>query len=225
MTAGLRYLARTAARTRAPLAPVAATLLTLIGVYAYRGSEVGPTWGFTALAACGLAAWATGAVLAGEPPAQADMVVAAVGGRGPRARLDAALVAVVAVLLALVFVAVPLLWQAVTTVDVYDRTPGAGDVIAAVLAHLTAALLGGAVGVVLGPPRVQRRAVGVAAATAALLVLVAARALGGPVAVAQALTDARPGSVPPGLAWPAASCVALAAALLAASAAWAQRRG
>jgi hypothetical protein len=225
VTAGVRYLARTAARTRAPLAPLAATLLTLIGVYAYRGSEVGPTWGFTALAACGLAAWATGAVLAAEPPAQADMAVAALGGRGARARLDAALVAIVAAGLALVLVAVPVVWQAVTGVDVYDRTPGAGDVVAAALAHLSAALLGGALGVVLGPPRVQRRAVGVAAVAVALLVLVAARALGGPVAVAQALTDARPDTIPPALAWPAASCVALAAVLLAASAAWARRRG
>ena len=87
-----RYLVLCATRTRAPLPALAAALFLVIGVFFYPRNEVGATWGLTALLSCGLAAWLVGAVLAGEPPAQADMATAALGGRRRRAVLGAAAV-------------------------------------------------------------------------------------------------------------------------------------
>ena len=62
--------------------------------------------------ACGLAAWAVGAVLAGEPDAQSDMATTALGGRGARAGLEVMLVLAVAAVLTVVFVAYPLVFVA-----------------------------------------------------------------------------------------------------------------
>jgi hypothetical protein len=60
----------------------------VIGVYAYRDNDPGSSFGVTSLMACRLAAWAVGAVLAGEPDAQSDMATTALGGRGARAGLE-----------------------------------------------------------------------------------------------------------------------------------------
>ena len=87
MTARLRYVALIAARTRTPLVPLAITLFCVTGVFAYPHNEVGGTWGPTALLCCALAAWLVGAMLAGEPDAQADMATVALEvGEPARAR-------------------------------------------------------------------------------------------------------------------------------------------
>ena len=48
----IRHQLAVLVRTRAALAPAAAYLFVLLGVYAYRDSGVGPTYAFTALLLC-----------------------------------------------------------------------------------------------------------------------------------------------------------------------------
>jgi hypothetical protein len=223
-----RYVLVTAARTRTPLAPLAIGLFALLGVYAYRRSEVGETFGLTALMCCGLAAWLVGAVLEGEPRAQAEIATAALGGWGGRARLESVLAALVAAGLTVGFVVYPLLLGAVVP-EVFERGVRAGDVLAAVLAHASCALLGGAVAILFAPPRLARRASAIAAVLATLLGLVAiARplgGLGGPPAVADALSDAAAGTVTGAELLACASCAALATLALAVARRWAGRAG
>ena len=53
----IRHQLAVLVRTRAALAPAAAFLFVLLGVYAYRGSGVGSTYAFTALLLCPVMAW------------------------------------------------------------------------------------------------------------------------------------------------------------------------
>jgi hypothetical protein len=151
VSARLRYLALTAARTRAALPPLAATLFAAIGVYAYRENEPGASFAVTALMACALAAWAVGAVLAGEPEPQHDMATAAVGGRRARAGLEALLVTAVAAGITAIFITYPLALVALGVGNEFQPRVRAGDVVAGVLGHLCCAALGGAVGVLFAP--------------------------------------------------------------------------
>ena len=84
---------------------------------------------------------------------------------------------------------------------------------------------GGAVGVLFAPPRLTRRATAIAAVIAALLALVAVSAALGPVAFAQAETDAPAGTVTGAVLGACASCLVLAGALVAGATRWAARTG
>jgi hypothetical protein len=148
-----RYVALLALRTRAPLAPLTATILAAIGVYAYPRSGVGETWGLTALMACALSAWLVGAVLAAEPVPQADIATVALGGRRGRARLDATLVVLVAAGQTAWLVSYPLVARRLGYTDVFVPPPHAVDVFVAALAHLCCALPGGSLAVRFAPPR------------------------------------------------------------------------
>jgi hypothetical protein len=229
VTARLRYVLLGAARTRTPLAPLAASIFAVIGVFAYRQNEVGQTWGLTAVLSCGLAAWLVGAVLAGEPPAQADMATVALGGRRARAMLELVPIGLAALWLTVAFLAYPLLTSPLGRPPMFEPSALPVDVAAATLAHLCCAILGGAVGVLFSPPRLTRRATAVAAVMAALLALVAISAplgrAGGPVAVARALTDAPRGTVDGAELVACLSCLALAALTLTAASRWARRSG
>jgi hypothetical protein len=216
VTGGLRYLLVTTARTRSVLAPLAGFLFALLGVYAYRRNEVGLTWGLTALLSCGLAAWLVGAVLAAEPRPQAEAATAALGGWRRRARVEVELIAVVTAVFTVVFLAYPSL------LHFFDRRVRLGDVVAAGLGHAGCAVLGGAIGVLYAPPRVSRAATSTAAALATLLGLLAVPALG-PLKVAEALRHAQAGAVDGAEVAAAASCVLLAAAVLAVSRWWLRR--
>jgi hypothetical protein len=211
------------------LPPLAATLFLVIGVYAYRPNEPRATFAVTSLMVCGLAAWTVGAILAGEPDAQSDMATAALGGRAARAGLEVALVTAAAAVLTTVFVAYPLVFVAFGADTLFRPHLRAGDVLAAVLAHLCCGGLGGAIGVLFAPPRLTRRATAVAAVLAALLGLVAVSTVlgpvGGPVAMARAMTDARAGTVGGGVLLAGASCLALAGATVAGATRWAARSG
>lgn len=224
MRGAARYLMLVATRTRAPLPALAATLFLVIGVFWYRRNEVGGSWGLTALLSCGLAAWLAGAVLAGEPPAQADMATAALGGRRRRLLPELLLAVAAAALLALAFIGYPLVLTAFVD-DEFDRAVQSGDVAAAVLAHLSCGVLGGAIAVLFSPPRLARRASAIAAVLAVLVGLAAIGGAAGPVAVARALTDAAPGTVGAATLAACAGCLALAAAALAVATRWAQRTG
>ena len=218
----IRYFALLALRTRAPLAPAAATILALAGTYAQTRNDVGETYALTALLACGLSAWLTGAVLGGEPAPQADLATVALGGLRGRAKAEALLVATVAVAFSALFMIFPLALGLVVK-HVFDRTPGTGDLVAAALAHLACCAFGAALGVALAPPRVTRRAT---AAAATLVVLLALLAVGtaGPAGVAQKLSGAAPRTLTGAELLATAICALLAAALLAAAASWTRRR-
>ena len=226
MSAIARYLVLCATRTRAPLPALAAVSFLVIGVFFYPDNEVGATWGLTSVLTCGLAAWLIGAVLAGEPPAQADMATAALGGRRRRAMLELLLSAAAAALLAAVFVVYPLALIGIAGIEnEFERTVRIGDVGAALLAHLCCGLLGGAIAVLFSPPRLPRRASAIAAVLAALLGLAAIGGAAGPVAVARALDDAAPGTVTGAALVACLGCLALAAVAFAAAARWAARSG
>jgi hypothetical protein len=158
----LRYLLLTAGRTRTPLAPLAVTLLMLIGTYAYARNEPGATFGLTALACTALAAWLVGAVLAGEPGPQGDMATTALGGRRT---LDLLLVALVALALTVLFIGFPLALRQLAVPNLFEPAARPGDVAGAVLAHLCCSALGGALGVLGGPAAVAQTLSDAAAGT------------------------------------------------------------
>src|SRR3954452_18179822 len=141
----------------------------------------------------------------------------------------ALLVAAAAIVLTFVFLAFPLALVALGVANEFKPAVTGADVAAGVLAHLCCAALGGAIGVVFAPPRLTRRATAVAAVVATLLALVAIEAVlgpvGGPVAVAQALSDANDHPVDGAVLVACLSCVVLAAAALAAADRWARRAG
>jgi hypothetical protein len=137
-------------RTRASLAPAAAFLFVLLGVYAYRDSGVGPTYAFTALLLCPIVAWLAASAAFAEPLSQQQVATAAAGGprRALRGRVLA--LAAVGVLLAFLDVAFPALF------GLFDRTPALADLAAAALAHLGSAVLGIGLGLLVVPPAARR---------------------------------------------------------------------
>jgi hypothetical protein len=223
MTARARYLLLTSARTRTPLAPLAITIFWVFGTFFYPNNEVGGTWGQTGVTTCALAAWLVGAILAGEPAAQAEMATTAVGGLRGRLGLEGLLVLMVAPLLALPFLGWPLLLHALGQANVFKPPPLPGDVAGAALVHVCCGILGGAVAVLFAPPRITRRATATAAVLASLLVLAGLGTLAGPIAAAQAITDAPRGTVNGSELWACLTCLALAAAAFGAAGWWARR--
>ena len=209
--APLRYTALLAARDRGVLAPLLALALVLLGVYAYRPTDVGPTYALTAFLAAPLAAWLRVAVARAEPDPQRLVRVAAVGGRGRARTQDAGVGATLALLLVAVLLVYPL------AIGAFDRPVLARDVIAAALAHTCCAVFGVALGRLAAPPVTER------AATALLLVLgatIASAALvdplaiaAGPGKVADALAAAAPGAIPAVLVAASAATLILAGVL------------
>ena len=130
----------------------------------------------------------------------------------------------VAIGVAVLFVAYPMLEIAARVSVAFDRPLQSGDVVAGVVSQLCGGVLGAALALLLGPPRIVRRATSAAAVLAVLVALVAMPTVAGPGAVAQAMTDAPPGAVDgaEALAW--ASCLALAAAALALARWWTRLR-
>ena len=195
MRGAARYLMLVATRTRAPLPALAATLFLVIGVFWYRRNEVGADVGpdrAPELRARGLAGRRGAGRRAARPGGHGDG-----GARRPApARLlpELLLAVAAAALLALAFIGYPLVLIAFVD-DEFDRAVQSGDVVAAVLAHLSCGVLGGAIAVLFSPPRLARRASAIAAVLAALVGLAAIGGAAGPVAVARALNDAAPGTV------------------------------
>ena len=137
-------------RTRAALAPLAAFVFVLLGVYAYRPNGVGSTYAFTALTLCPVVAWMAAAAAFAEPLTQQQVAMAAAGGRR-RALLGRVLaLGGVGALLAALDVALPAIF------GLFDRTPALADLAAAALAHLACAALGVALGLLATPPAARR---------------------------------------------------------------------
>jgi hypothetical protein len=225
VTARLRYILLCATRTRATLIPMAGSIFAILGVFAYRGNEVGSTWGLTAVLSAALAAWLVSAALVAEPAAQADMATVAAGGRPGRARLELTQIAIAAAALTVGFIAFPLVTSPLGSTPMFVPRPLPVDVLVAVLAHLCCAALGGAIGALCSPPRLKRPATVAASAFALLLALVPIGAFAGPVALARAMTDARRGTVTAAEVLAALSCLVLAALAHAAATRWARSSG
>jgi hypothetical protein len=225
----LRYLLLTAGRTRAPLVPLAATFFALLGVVASQRNEVGPTWGLAAVMCCALGAWLVGAVLAGEPPAQADMATVALGGRQKRVMLELAFVMLVAGVLTTAFLGVPLAMLAFNIGEAFDRPVALGDVASAAAALSSCTAFGGVVALALGPPRVMRRATSVGLVLAVLIVFAAAPGplgiLGGPVRVAKELSDADAGQLSGSELAACAGCLLLSGLALICAESWSRMSG
>jgi hypothetical protein len=155
------------------------------------------------------------------------MANVALGGRGERTRVDVMLGGAVAAGLTFAFLAYPLTLVALGVPKVFKPQVGAGDVAVGVLAHLCCGALGGAIGVLYSPPRLARRATAIAAVLGTLLALIAVAGalgpVGGPVAVASALSDDRPSAG--ALLVACLSCLALGAGAVAAADRWARRSG
>jgi hypothetical protein len=166
-----------------------------------------------------------GAVLAGEPPAQADMATVALGGRNGRARLELLPIALAATGLTVAFIAYPLHISPLGSTPMFVPPARLGDVVAAALAHASCAILGGAVAVLFAAPRLVRRATAVAATSATLLALVAVESVAGPVAVAKAIDDAPRGTIPGPEITACLTCLALAALALLLASRWSRRTG
>ena len=219
----IRHQLAVLVRTRAALAPAAAFLFVLLGVYAYRDSGVGPTYAFTALLLCPLVAWLAAAGAFAEPLTQQQVAMAAVG--GPRRALRGRVLALAAVGTALAFVdvAFPALF------GLFDRTPGPADLAAAALAHLGCAALGVGLGLLVAPPAARRP-------NAAFVVIVAYAVLAvplydlapalSPVAwLAATLNDAAPRTLAAAVVLGTLAAVAQAALALAAGEALRRRAG
>ncbi len=160
MIAALRYDLALLAASRAALAPLTAFVLVLAGVYAYDDSEVRPTYALTALLLAAVASWLAIAVAHAEPEPQRQAALVA---RGSPARLVAGRAAGLALLtgaLAAVDVAVPAL------LGRFLPGPTGGELAAAALAHVAAGTFGVALGLLLAPPQVARRATAFAALVA-----------------------------------------------------------
>ncbi len=126
MSAALRYDLALLGASRAALAPLAAYLFVLVGVYAYDDSEVRPSYALTALVLAAVASWLALAVAHAEPEPQRQAALVARGSPGRLVAGRAAALALVAAALAAVDVA--------------------------------AGALGAALGLLVAPPQVGRRA-------------------------------------------------------------------
>ena len=219
----IRHQLAVLVRTRAALAPAAAFLFVLLGVYAYRDSGMGPTYAFTALLLCPIVAWLAAAAAFAEPLTQQQVAMAAAG--GPRRALRGRVLALAGVgaALALVDVAFPALFA------LFDRTPGLADLAAAALAHVACAALGLGLGLLAAPPTARRP-------NAAFVVIVAYAVLAvplydlapvlSPVAwLAATLTDAAPRTLGAAVVLGALAAIVQAALALAAGEALRRRAG
>lgn len=229
MISGWRYLMLTAARTRAPLLPMTAAILAVAGTFYQPLNEVGASWAVMALFAAGITGWLVVAVLSAEPVSQADMATAACGGMTARVGMTASFVCVLAMGLAVLFVAYPLILDVLVSAAVFERPVQLGDIGAALVVIAACAAVGGAIGVLCSPPRIVRRASSAAAVLALLLVLLVVAGplgdVGGPLAAAEALDRAAAGDITAAELIACGSCALLFAMLLLASAALDRRRG
>jgi hypothetical protein len=137
-------------RTRAALAPVVAFAFVLLGVYAYRPNDVGPTYAVTAIVLCPVVAWLAAATAFAEPPSHQQMAMAAAGGPSPALRGRVLALALVAGVLCVVDVAFPAIF------GLFKPRPVAADLVSAVVAHGACAALGIGLGLLAVPPSARR---------------------------------------------------------------------
>jgi hypothetical protein len=170
--------------SRRVLVPIALLIFAIVGVYAYRRNPVQGSFAVTGTIAAFFCAWLVAAVERELTPAATAILTVRAGGATAAWRGRIALVGFFAVVVTILCLLFP------TATGAFDRSPGAGDLIAAALAHLACGAFGGAL-VLLGPP--LRNATTFTIILAVLIASIAAdRALGvasGPGGVAQALSN------------------------------------
>jgi len=220
--AAIRYAALLMVRSRLGLAPLAALLVVLLGVFAYRPNDVGPTWALTALVSTPLVGWTVSLVARAEPPAARDIARAALGTPWRRAAAAGAVALAVASAVTAAMLLHPL------ALGAFDRPVRAADLAAAALAHLSCGLFGAALGLLASPPVCERAGNGAAVLLGALLAAVAVSQevawLGGPAAVSAALVAAAPGTLPAQLLARCAATWALTGAVVVLAGVLARRR-
>jgi hypothetical protein len=164
VTFALRYRVVLAARSRAVLAPAAAWLFVLAGVYAYKPNEVRGSLGITALLLVPVTAWLAVALSHAEPAPQRELLAAETA----VASLvqAAAAVAVLGAILGAIDIAWPIAARS------FDRHVTASDVAVAVLAHAGCAAYGAALGTLACARLIARPAVAFAALAAVAIVSV-----------------------------------------------------
>jgi hypothetical protein len=138
-------------RTRAALAPVVAFAFVLLGVYAYRPNDVGPTYAVTSIVLCPIVAWLAAAAAFAEPLSHQQMAIAAAGGPGHALRGRVLALAIAAGALAAIDVGFPAIAP-----GLFKPRPVAADLAGAVLAQGACAALGLALGLLAVPPAARR---------------------------------------------------------------------
>lgn len=177
--------------SRRVLMPTALLIFAIFGVYVYRPNPVQGSFALTAVMTAFFCAWLVAAVEREVTPAAGAILTVLAGGALAAWRGRLALVG----LLALVVTIFCLAWP--TATGAFNRSPGAGDLLAAALSHLACGAVGGTLALLLAPP------LRVATAFAVILaVLIGSIALGrqlevvaGPGGVARALSGAPNDSV------------------------------
>jgi hypothetical protein len=177
--------------SRRVLAPITLLIFAVVGVYVYRPNPVQGSFAVTAAMAAFFCAWLVAAVERETPPPAGAILVVRAGGAvvAWRGRL------VLVVIVASVVTVFCLVWP--TATGAFDRSPGAGDLVSAALAHLACGSLGGVLALLLGQP--LRPATAFAVILAVLIASIAlARRLevaAGPGGIARALSNTPNGHV------------------------------
>ena len=144
-----RMVLRTLTRSKGFFGPLLVFVFVLVGVYEGAPNEVGSSYAITALLLAPIMAWTTAAFLYAEPPAQRDLALPAAGSE---ARLITGRVLGL-LIIAFIFTALDLLLPAVTNVQ--DRTVDSNDLLAAAIAHGSAAVLGIGAAATFAPPLIK----------------------------------------------------------------------
>jgi hypothetical protein len=132
--------------SRRVLAPTTLLIFAVVGVYLYRPNPVQESFAVSAAMAAFFCAWLVAAVERETPPPAGAILVVRAGGAVAAWRGRLVLVVVVASVVTVFCLAWP------TATGAFDRSPGAGDLLSAALAHLASGSLGGALALLLGPP-------------------------------------------------------------------------
>ena len=131
---------------RRVLVPATLLAFAVAGVFAYRPNPVQGSWAVTAVLSTVFCAWLVAAVER-EVGAGAGAILTVLAGGAARGWVGrVALVALLTLVVTLAF----MIWPAAS--GAFERTPGAGDVGAATLAHLACGAVGGALALLLAAP-------------------------------------------------------------------------
>ncbi len=135
-----------AVSARRVLAPATLVAFAVIGLYAYRPNPVQASFSATALLTALFTAWLVAAVEREVGATAQGILTVRSGGAVAAWRGRIVLVLLLSVAVTVFSIAWP------TATDAFDRTPGLGDLAAAVLGHLAAGAFGGMLALLLAPP-------------------------------------------------------------------------
>ena len=164
------------------LAPLTVTVFLVLGVYAYRPNGVQESFAVTSVLSAFVCAWLVVAAERGLDQTATAILTVAAGGPAKARRGRLALVAVTACFVTALFIAWP------TSSDAFDRTPGAGDILAGSLSHMACGIFGGCIALALAPP--TRAAMAFAGTLAVVLASIALVGHLGPLSGVGGVADA-----------------------------------